>query len=111
MTGRRLLFRSVHKKLGGSLELMISGGAYLDPAVAHRWELMGITVLQGYGATEAAPIIACDRPAERKPDAVGKAYPQVDLRIEADGEILARGPNIFAGYWRNPRATEAVLED
>ena len=108
---RRILFRSVHARLGGTLELMISGGAYLDPALAHRWELMGISVLQGYGATEAAPIISCDRPNGHKPDAVGKAYPGVDIRIDADGEILARGPNIFLGYWHNERASAAVLED
>jgi long-chain acyl-CoA synthetase len=108
---RRLLFRSIRARLGGTLELMISGGAYLDPALAHRWELMGISVLQGYGATEGAPIIACDRPSEHKPDAVGKAYPGVDICIEADGEILARGPNIFPGYWQNEAASAAVLQD
>ena len=108
---RRILFRSIHAKLGGALELMICGGAYLDPALAHRWELMGITVLQGYGATEAAPIIACDRPTQRKPDAVGLPYPGVDVRIDPDGEILARGPNIFPGYWNNPEASAAVLDD
>lgn len=108
---RRVLFRSVHAKFGGAFELLISGGAYLDPALARRWELMGISVLQGYGATEAAPIIACDRPGARKPDAVGKAYPRVELRIADDGEILASGPTIFPGYWRNPQASAAVLDD
>jgi len=108
---RRVLFRSVHARMGGSLDLAISGGAYLDPALAHRWELLGVSVLQGYGATEASPIIACDHPGQRKPDAVGRAYPGVDVRIDVDGEILARGPNIFQGYWRNPQATAAVLDD
>ena len=107
---RRLLFRSVHAKFGGAFDLLISGGAYLDPALAHRWELMGITVLQGYGATEGAPIIACDRLGQRKPDAVGKPYPRVELRIADDGEILAAGPNIFPGYWRNSQASAAVLD-
>ena len=111
MPARRLLFRSIHAKLGGALELLICGGAYLDPALAHRWELMGITVLQGYGATEAAPIIACDRLTQRKPDAVGLPYTGVDVRIDTDGEILAKGPNIFSGYWNNPQATAAVLQD
>jgi long-chain acyl-CoA synthetase len=108
---RRLLFHSVHAKLGGALSLMISGGAALDPALARKWELMGVTVLQGYGATEAAPIISGDRPGQRKLGAVGRAYPGVEIRTAPDGEVLARGENVFPGYWRNPEATAAALED
>src|SRR5581483_1686041 len=108
---RRKLFRRVHRRFGGNLEIVISGGAHLDPDLARRWELMGVTVLQGYGATEASPIISCDRPAERRAGAVGRPFPAVDLRINDDGEILAKGPNIFRGYWNNPAATQAVLRD
>lgn len=108
---RRALFRSVHARLGGKLALVVSGGAYLDPQLARKWELMGVEILQGYGATEAAPIISCDRPARRRPGAVGQPFPDVEVRIHDDGEILARGPNIFQGYWRNPTATAQSLQD
>jgi long-chain acyl-CoA synthetase len=109
--GRRLLFRSIHQKLGGSLRHLICGGAYLDPALALRWELMGVTVLQGYGATEASPIITGDRHDLRKLGAVGTPIPGVQVRIAEDGEILAHGDIIFPGYWQNPEATAAALED
>jgi len=108
---RRLLFRSVHAKMGGALDLVLSGGAALDPALAERWELLGVSVLQGYGATEASPIITGDRPGHRRAHAVGPAYPGVEVRVASDGEVLARGKNIFKGYWRNPEATARALED
>jgi long-chain acyl-CoA synthetase len=108
---RRRLFRSVHARFGGKLDTVICGGAYLDPVLARKWELMGVTVLQGYGATETSPIITCDRPGRRKPGAVGQAFPGVEIRIAPDEEILTRGPNVFQGYWRNPEATAAALEE
>ncbi len=107
---RRVVFRSVHARLGGALELVLSGGAALDPTLAERWELLGVRVLQGYGATEAAPIITGDRPGQRRPRAVGRAYPGVEVRIADDGEVLARGANIFRGYWRNAEATTRAIE-
>jgi long-chain acyl-CoA synthetase len=107
---RRVLFRSVHAKMGGALDLAVSGGAALDPALAAKWELLGVSVLQGYGATEAAPIITGDRPGKRRPHAVGTAYPGVEVRVAPDGEVLARGENIFQGYWRNSEATTRALE-
>lgn len=108
---RRLLFRAVHEKLGGKLARVVCGGAYLDPELARKWELLGVSVLQGYGATEAAPIISGDSPGHRRAGAVGRQFPGVEIRIAADGEILARGPNVFQGYWRNPEATSEALHD
>ncbi len=108
---RRVLFRKVHARFGGKLDMVICGGAYLDPALAHRWELMGVTVLQGYGATETSPIITCDRPGDRKLGAVGRAFPGVEVRIAPDEEVLAHGPNVFQAYYENPTATAAALED
>ncbi len=108
---RRMLFRSVHERLGGNLEFLIVGGAYLDPALAEQWERMGVQVRQGYGTTEAAPIIASDDIHGRKPGAVGRPLPGVDVQIAPDGEILARGQSIFSGYWQRPDATAGALAD
>lgn len=108
---RRVLFRAVHEKLGGKLTRVVCGGAYLDLELAKKWELLGVSVLQGYGATEAAPIISGDSPGRRRAGAVGQQFPGVEVRIEVDGEILARGPNVFQGYWRNPDATSEALRD
>jgi long-chain acyl-CoA synthetase len=111
MRGRRLLFHSVHSQLGGSMEFFMCGGAYLDPELARKWELLGVPVLQGYGTTEASPIIAASSMQDRKPDSVGKPLPGQEIRIAPDGEILIKGANVTIGYWDDPDATEAVFED
>lgn len=109
--GRRLVFRSLHKALGGNLRFVMAGGARLDPELARNWELIGIPVLQGFGTTETAPIITSSRIGDRDFDSLGKPLPGVDVRIEDDGEILVRGANVMQGYWQNPKATEEVLSD
>src|SRR5579871_6443685 len=108
---RRLLFRSVHARFGGKLATVICGGATLDPSLARRWALLGVTVLQGYGATEASPIIASDRVGRQKLGAVGRAFPGVEIEIAPDDEVLARGPNIFLGYWERPDDTAVALRE
>lgn len=108
---RRLVFRSVHRKLGGCLEFLICGGAYLNPELARCWELLGITILQGYGTTEASPIVALNSLKERRLDSVGKALPGQEMRIASDGEVLIRGPNVTPGYWQDPEATEAAFQE
>ena len=108
---RRLLFRSVHRQLGGSLEFIMCGGAYLDPELVRNWELLGIPVLQGYGTTEAAPIVSSHSPHDRKADSVGVVLPGQEAKVGEDGEILIRGPNVTQGYWWNPDATEAAFEN
>lgn len=108
---RRLLFRSVLARFGGDLEFLACGGAYLDPVVGEKWQRMGVHVLQGYGATEASPVIALDTYREGRLDALGKVVPGLELRIAPDGEMLARGPNITPGYWNNPEATRNAFED
>jgi len=108
---RRLLFRSVHRQLGGSLQFLICGGAYLDPELARCWELLGIAVLQGYGTTEAAPIVTVNSLKERRLDSVGKVLPGQDMNIAADGEVLIRGANVTPGYWQDPEATAAAFEE
>ncbi len=108
---RRILFGTVHKRFGGHFRFFISGGAYLPPKLAGCWENMGFRVMQGYGATECAPIVSVTPSNEHRLDSVGKPLPGVEVRIAEDKEILTRGPNIALGYWKNPEATAASFED
>jgi long-chain acyl-CoA synthetase len=100
-----MLFRSLHKRLGGSFEFFASGGAYLDPDLALWWEALGVRVVQGYGMTEAAPIVACHWLDKRNARSVGKPTTGLDMRLAEDGEVLVRGDNLSPGYWQNPEAT------
>jgi len=108
---RRLLFRSVHRGLGGALELLVSGGAPLPEDVAAAWERLGVTVLEGYGATECAPSIATNTRAAHRPGTVGRAVPGVEVRVSDDRELLVRGPNVSPGYWHDEEATRAAFTD
>jgi long-chain acyl-CoA synthetase len=108
---RRLLFAEVHRKFGGNLRILISGGAAIDPAVAKGFRELGIDFLQGYGLTESAPIIAVNRNRAFRDSAAGLPLASVDVKIAEDGEILARGPNIMMGYYNNPEGTRDVLND
>jgi long-chain acyl-CoA synthetase len=111
MWARRLLFRPVLSRFGGALRYLAVGGAAMNPNVARRWEEMGVSSLQGYGATETAPVVAFTRVEHNRLGSVGEVIPGVEVRIAPDGEILVHGPNVFKGYWERPEATAAVLED
>ncbi|MEP7082208.1 MAG: AMP-binding protein [Chloroflexota bacterium] len=108
---RRILFRPVLSRFGGALRDLAVGGAAMNPTIARRWEEMGVSSLQGYGATETSPVVAFTRIERNKIGTVGEVIPGVEVRINPDGEILVRGPNVFKGYWERPDATAAVLED
>ncbi len=102
----------ISKKFGGRLKAMISGGAPLNPEVGLFFESLGLTFLQGYGQTEAAPVISCNRPkAGVRMDSVGPALNDTEVRIAEDGEILVRGELVMHGYWRNDAETAKVLKD
>ncbi|MCK8456914.1 AMP-dependent synthetase/ligase [Sphingomonas faeni] len=102
----------ISKKFGGRLKAMISGGAPLNPEVGLFFESLGLTFLQGYGQTEAAPVISCNRPkAGVRMDSVGPALKDTEVRIAEDGEILVRGELVMHGYWRNDAETAKVLKD
>jgi len=102
----------ISKKFGGRLKAMISGGAPLNPEVGLFFEALGLTFLQGYGQTEAAPVISCNRPkAGVRMDSVGPALKDTEVRIAEDGEILVRGELVMHGYWRNDAETAKVLKD
>jgi long-chain acyl-CoA synthetase len=108
---RRRLFYPIRRKFGKKFALFVSGGAPLDQDLFRFWSLLGFTVLEGYGLSECSPVLTAN-PVERQvPGAVGKPLPGVELRI-ADGEVLARGANVFSGYFENETATrEAFTAD
>jgi len=108
---RRILFGTIHKRFGNRFRFFVSGGAYLPPKLAERWENMGFRVLQGYGTTECAPIVSVTPYNDHIFDSVGKALPGVEIRIAEDKEILVHGPNVALGYWKNPEATAASFQD
>jgi len=106
------LRRKIRAKIGGRQKAWVSGGAPLNPEVGMFFESIGITFLQGYGQTEAAPVISCNRPsAGIRLDTVGPPVKNCEVRIAEDGEIMVRGENVMHGYWRNPEETARVLRD
>ena len=107
---RRLLFRPVHRQLGGNVRFFMSGGAYLDPELQAKWGALGIRVMQGYGTTEASPVVTTNSLDRQRPGSVGPVLTGQEVRIADDGEVLTRGPNVTQGYWRNEAATGAAFE-
>lgn len=112
-----VIFRQAHQALGGRLKLAVSGGAALPQRVAQFFSDLGIKLLEGYGLTESAPVLSVAHPDEPLTiGSVGKPLGQVEIRLDgADesgvGEIIARGPNVMSGYYRNPEATAEVLRE
>lgn len=106
---RRKIFAAFHEKFGGSLRILISGGAAVDPRVAKGFRELGVEFLQGYGLTESSPLLAVNRNRAFKDDSAGLPLESVDVSIAEDGEILARGPNVMRGYYNNPEATRQAL--
>ena len=109
---RRVLFHSVHSQLGGSLRIVVTGGAPIPIDVATTWERMGVRMVQGYGLTETSPILTCNGLNQRRLDSPGWALDNVQLRIGDGGEIQVKGPSVFSGYLHNDAATrDAFIED
>ncbi len=103
--GRRALFSPVLHQLGGHLDLIVTGGAPIPTDVAAAWEAMGVRLVQGYGLTETSPILTCNPLDGRRQNSAGRALDNVALRLGDDDEVQARGPSVFAQYWRDPQAT------
>jgi long-chain acyl-CoA synthetase len=102
----------VQAKFGGRIKALVSGGAPLNPDIGSFFHGLGITLLQGYGQTEAAPIISCNRlRPPLKMETVGPPLKGVEVKIAEDGEILVRGELVMHGYWRNEAETKRVLID
>ncbi len=106
------LRRKVKRKFGGRMKAMVSGGAPLNPDVGLFFQAMGLPMLQGYGQTEAGPVISCNRPkAEIRMETVGPPLRNTEVRIADDGEIMVRGELVMKGYWRNDDESARVLQD
>lgn len=102
----------IQQRFGGRMKAMVSGGAPLNPEIGVFFHAMGLTMLQGYGQTEAAPVISCNRPkVGLKMDTVGPPLKNVEVKIADDGEILVRGELVMHGYWRNDAETKRALQD
>jgi len=107
---RRKVADPVLARLGGRLRLAVLGGAPLDPSLAWLFLGLGLQVLQGYGMTEASPVISVNRPEDNVPESVGPPLDNVEVKIAANGELLAKGPSVMKGYWDNPEASAKSLE-
>ncbi len=106
-----LVFSKVREGLGGRARIFVSGGAPLGKEIATWYADIGIRIHEGYGLTETSPVIALNNPINHRLGTVGKPMPNVEVKIAADGELLARGPSVFKGYFRMPEETAAVFED
>jgi long-chain acyl-CoA synthetase len=107
----RLVRRQVRARFGGRLRALMSGGARLEPEVGRFFLGLGIHMMQGYGQTEAGPVIAANPPEASRIETVGRTLPGVEVRIAADGEILVRGDLVMDGYWGRPEETAATIRD
>ena len=110
------LFKAVHQAMGGHMQMFISGAAAIDPAVIEDFNAMGITMFQGYGMTENAPIIAVNKDRYSKPASVGLPMPGTEVKIidqdeNGVGEIICKGDSVMLGYYDNPEETARVLQD
>jgi long-chain acyl-CoA synthetase len=106
-----LVRRKVRKRFGGRLKAFVSGGAALNYEVGVFFIALGVRLLQGYGQTEASPVISANRPNKIKIDTVGPIFDGLQARIAEDGEILVKGEAVMKGYWRDPEATEKAIGD
>jgi long-chain acyl-CoA synthetase len=106
----RRVFKQVHERMGGHVQFMVSGGAALDPRVGDFLRTLGFEVLEGYGMTEAAPMITFPRPGKVRPGACGQTMPSNEIKI-VDGEIWNRGRNVMQGYYQRPKETAEALAD
>ncbi len=107
---RAIVAAPILSKFGGRLRLAVVGGAPLDPALARLFIGLGLPVLQGYGLTEASPVVAVNRDDDNDPESVGPPLPGVEVRLGEGGGLEIRAPSVMLGYWRNESATRAAID-
>lgn len=106
-----LVGRKVRAKLGGRMRFTVCGGAALAPNIAKTFIGLGVPVVQGYGLTETAPVIAANPLENNVPASVGIPLPGIEVKLGAGNELLTRSPSIMMGYWNNPEASQAIIDD
>ncbi|WP_237214938.1 AMP-dependent synthetase/ligase [Falsiroseomonas oryziterrae] len=107
----RLVRDKVRARFGGRLLCLVSGGARLDPDLSGFFLALGLPVIQGYGQTEAGPVVSVNLPWDNDRTTVGPPLPGVEVRIAEDGELCVRGDLVMDGYWNQPEATASALQD
>jgi long-chain acyl-CoA synthetase len=108
---RKLVAGKITRRLGGRLRVAVSGGAPLSETVSRFFLAMGIPLVQGYGLTEASPVVSTNRLEDNLPASVGPPIPGVEVRIAAAGEILVRSPGLMTGYWNRPEDTALAIDE
>jgi len=106
---RTLVANKMLERMGGRLRLCISGGAALNPHIAHTFIGLGLPICQGYGLTEASPVVSVNLLKRNDPSSIGMPLPGVETRFGENQALMVRGPNVMMGYWKNPEATAQVL--
>ncbi len=114
---RKKIFKEVHESLGGNLQILVTGGAALNPEIEKGFQTLGFNVLQGYGLTETSPVIAAELTYQKRIGSIGKKFPSIDVKLrDVDeetgvGELLAKGDSVMLGYYKNDEANKEAFTD
>jgi len=106
-----LIRKKINKQLGGALRAFVSGGAALNPEIGNFFIGLGVKILQGYGQTEASPLISANRPEKIKIETVGPAVKGVEAKLSKEGELIVKGDCVMKGYWKDENATNETIID
>jgi long-chain acyl-CoA synthetase len=107
----KLVFSRIRERMGGNIQIFVSGGAPLGIELAEWYANVGIRIHEGYGLTETSPVIAVNSPNAHKLGTVGRPLSNIEVQIASDSEILVRGPSVFRGYWNRPEETSNAFVD